>query len=270
MIAGKTWREIRLMAVVYLLLFELLAVPVLLLWPDLYGDLQKSSLFKNLPIDVVRRIFDGVTDKDESAAYLNWVAVMLYFRSVNLVGIAGAVLMGTALFARERETQTLEFLLARPVSRGAVLWHKFWPTALALTLPIFLVNWSAILWSDLIDYSLPFGPVTLASLHGAAWILAFLAFTTFVSVLCRTQAHVAFWVGGLTVLQLGIYMTQRLRPYSVFRMSDFEWYGPILAGNTRLPQMLDPIHGPGNTTYVLLAAALFYGLSWRALRKLEL
>ena len=39
MIAGKTWREIRVMALVYLLILELLAVPVILLWPDLYNDL---------------------------------------------------------------------------------------------------------------------------------------------------------------------------------------------------------------------------------------
>ena len=44
------------MALVYLLILELLAIPVLLLWPDLYGDLQKSTLFRNLPIDFIKRI----------------------------------------------------------------------------------------------------------------------------------------------------------------------------------------------------------------------
>ena len=270
MIAGKTWREIRMMAVVYLVILELLAIPVILLWPDLYNDLQKSTLFRNLPIDFIKRITEGVSDSNEEIAYRNWVAVMLYFRSVNLVGIAAAVLMGTALFARERETQTLEFLLARPVSRTHILLHKSWPTALCVVVPIFLVNWSAIWWSAQIELELPFHEVTLASIHAAAFVLAFLAATTWLSILCRTQAHVAFWVGGITIVQLGVYMTQRLRPYSLFRLSDFEWYSPILAGNTRLWQMLDPIRGAGNTTYALLGAALFYFLSWRSLRRLEL
>ena len=97
MIAGKTWREIRLMALVYLLILELLAIPVLLLWPDLYSDLQKSTLFRNLPIDFVKRITEGVSDTNEQIAYRNWVAVMLYFRSVNLAGIAASVLMGVAV-----------------------------------------------------------------------------------------------------------------------------------------------------------------------------
>lgn len=270
MIAGKTWREIRVMALVYLLIIEALAVPVILLWPDLYDEFQRSALFQNLPIHFIKRIAEGVSDKNEQIAYINWIAVMLYFRSVNLVGIAAAVLMGTALFARERETQTLEFLLARPVSRMRILIQKFWPTALAVMLPVFLVNWSALYWSWLIGYELPFWEVTVASIHAACFLLMFLAFTTWMSIRCRTQAHVAFWVGGITIVQLGVYMTQQLRPFSLFRLSDFEWYGPILTGNTPLWQLFDPIRSHGFTTYVLAAAALFYFLSWRSLRRLEL
>ena len=59
-----------LVLVVYLLLLELLAIPVILLWPDLYSDLQKSSLFKNLPIDflkidggLVRNMADDMLDE---------------------------------------------------------------------------------------------------------------------------------------------------------------------------------------------------------------
>lgn len=270
MIAGKTWREVRVMALVYLLILELLAVPVILLWPDLYGDLQKSALFRNLPIDFLKRITEGVSDKNEDTAFKNWIAVMLFFRSVNLAGLAAAVLFGTALFAREREAQTFEFLLARPVSRGAILWQKSWPTALCVTVPIFLVNWSAIYWSHRIDLDLPFWELTLASLHAAVFVLCFLAFTTWISVLSRVQAHVAFWVGGITIVQIGVYLTQRFRGFSVFRLSDFEWYGPVLAGNTPAWQMFDPIQGHGLTTYLLVATAIFYGLAWRSLARAEL
>ena len=270
MIAGKTWRELRVMALVYLLILELLAIPVILLWPDLYSDLQKSSVFKNLPLDFVKRIGAGVTDKNEDIAYRNWIAVMLYFRSVNLAGIAAAVLFGTALFAREREGQTFEFLLARPVSRGRILWEKSWPTALCCIVPIFLVNWTALFWSRQIDLKLPFYEVTLASVHASAFVLALLAFTTWISVRSRVQAHVAFWVGGFTIVQIGVYLTQRIRQFSIFHLVDFEWYGPVLSGNTPAWEMFDPVRGHGFTTYVLAAAVLFYGLAWRALQKAEL
>lgn len=269
MIAGKTWREIRWMALAYLLILELLTVPVLLLWPDIYADLQRSTLFRNLPLDFARRIFEGVSNRDEQVAYQNWCAVMLFFRGTNLVGTAAAVLIGTGLFARERENQTLEFLLSRPVSRGAILWQKSWPAALAVTLPIFAVSLSAIGWSRCIDLDLPIERLLLASVHAAAFVLLFLAATTWLSACLRVQAHVAAAVGAIAVLQIGLYLTQRIRPYTLFRLVDFEWYGPIMAGHVRAPQMFDPWQGPAHTTWLLLATAACYALAWRTVRRLE-
>ena len=101
-------------------------------------------------------------------------------------------------------------------------------------------------------------------------MLCFLAFTTWISVLSRVQAHVAFWVGGFTIVQIGIYLTQRIRQWSLFRLADFEWYGPIMTGNTPMWEMFDPIRGHGFTSYLLLATLLFYGLAWRALQRAEL
>ena len=270
MIAGKTWREVRWMALAYLLILELLAVPVILLWPDFYPDLQRSTLLANSGADWMKRLGQAVGDKNEEIAYVNFCAVMLFFRSTNLVGVAAAVLFGTGLFAREREAQTLEFLLAQPVSRSRILWAKFWPCAICTTVPIFLVNLSALFWSRCIDLELPVTELMLASLHAAIFVLAFLAATTWLSVRCRVQAHVAAWVGAFAIVQIGVYLTQRIRQFSIFHLVDFEWYGPVLSGNTPAWEMFDPVRGHGFTTYVLAAAVLFYGLAWRALQKAEL
>lgn len=267
MIARKTWREIGAMALAYLLILELLAVPVILLWPDLYPDLQRSTVLRGIDIDWLKAIGRAVADSEEQVAYTNFCAAMLFFRSANLVGLAAAVLLGTGLFAREREAGTFEFLLSRPVSRGRILWAKTWPCALCVTLPIFAVNLSAIAWSRVIELDLALGPLLLASLHAACFALLILAFTTWLSLLCRVQAHVAAWAGAVVIVQIGLYLTQRIRPYSLFRLADFDWYGPLLAGNVRASQMFDPFAGPGFTSYVLAATAVFYGLAWRALRR---
>lgn len=269
MIAGKTWREIRVFLIAYVLILELLAIPVLLLWPEIYADLQRSRLLQSLGIDWLKRIGDSVSNRDEQIAYLNWCAVMLFFRSTNLVGTAAAVLLGTGLFAREREANTFEFLLARPVSRLRILWDKVWPTAVAITLPLFVVNATAIPWSWTLDLDLPIAELLLATLHAASFSLMFLAATTWLSATMRVQAHVAAVIGAFAVVQIGIYLTQRIRPYSLFRLVDFDWYSPVLAGNKKAWEMFDPIHGDGNTTYLLLGALLFYGLAWRALRRAE-
>ncbi len=267
MIAGKTWREVRLLAVAYLLVLELLCIPVLLLWPDFYPELQKSALLRNLGIDWLKRIGEGVSDKSEQVAYLNWVAVMLFFRSTNLVATAAAVLFGTALFARERENQTFEFLLSRPVSRASILWQKWWPCALCVVVPIYLVSASAIYWSHTIELDLPAFELFLASTHAAVFALCFLTATTWLSVVLRVQAHVAAVIGAVAIVQIGIYMTQRIRSYSLFHLADFEWYGPILAGNTPAWQLFDPIHSHGFTTYLLLALVATYALAQRALAR---
>lgn len=269
MIAGKTWREIRVMAIAYLVILEALCIPVLLLWPEIYADLQRSTMFKNLGVDWLKRIGEGVSGGNERIAYLNWCAVMLFFRSTNLVGTAAAVLFGTGLFARERENQTFEFLLSRPIARGRILWQKTWPTALCVTVPIFLVNLSAIFWSRRIGLDLPLWELLLGSLHASIFALALLGATTWLSVRLRVQAHVAAGIGAFVVLQLGIYMTQRIRPYSLFHLVDFEWYGPLLAGNLSLRQMFDPLHASGYTTWIALAASVFYTLAWRDLRRAE-
>lgn len=269
MIAGKTWHEVRVMALAYLVILELLSVPVLLLWPDIYADLQRSSLMKNLGIDFLKRIGEGVSTSNEDIAYRNWVAVMLFFRSTNLVGTAAAVLLGTGAFARERENQTFEFLLSRPVSRTAILWQKTWPVALCVVLPIYLVSASAIPWSHVIELELPVWELFLATTHAAVFALFFLAATTWLSVTMRVQAHVAATIGAFAIVQVGVYLTQRMRPYSLFRLADFEWYGPILCGNTPAWQMFDPVRGHGYTTWLLVASVVFYGLAWRALNRAE-
>ncbi|MFN3240073.1 MAG: ABC transporter permease [Planctomycetota bacterium] len=269
MIWRKTMRELWLIGLTYVVILEALAIPVLLLWPEIYADLQRSTLFKTIGIEFMKRIGEAVSNRDESIAYINWCATMLLFRSCNLVATAAAVLIGVGLFARERENHTLEFLLARPVSRGSILWQKTWPSLLVVTVPIFVVNASAIPWSWVIEYDLPAYELFLGSLHAAIFAATVLLMTIWMSIRLRVQAHVAAVVGAFLVLQLGIYMTQRIRPYSLFRLVDFDWYGPILCGNTPAWQMFDPIRGHGNTTWLLVACVAFYALSYRALRRTE-
>lgn len=269
MIAGKTWREVRMVGLAYLVILEMLLIPVILLWPEIYADLQRSTLFKSLDVDWIKRLGGAISDRDGDAAYVNFCAVMLFFRSANLVGTATSVLIGTGLFAREREANTFEFLLARPVSRSSLLWQKYWPCVVVVTVPMFVVNATALPWSWSIDYDLPVWELLLATVHAAVFAVAFLTLTMFVSIVVRVQAHVAAIVGAFAVVQIGMYLTQRIRPYSLFRLVDFDWYGPIMIGNTPAWQMFDPIQGPGFTTYLILATVLLYYLSLRALQRAE-
>lgn len=263
MIARKTWGELRGMGVAYLLLLILQLLPAVLLWPNLRRG--GSLLTSMMPAEFLKNIARQVMQDDADSAYLAYMAVQLFFKGVNIVGIAAAVLMGTGLIARERENQTLEFLLSRPVSRSTILWNKFWVTAVIVVVPIFVSSYLAIPLSRIesVDQDLPLDRVMLGCFHNAAFCLLILAITTFFSVLARVQVFAAFWIGALVISQVAIYFIQEIRVVSLFRMSDFEIYGPIMAGNATFGGVfLD------HTLWLLVATMAVYLAADRLFRRI--
>lgn len=258
MIAKKTWREIRGMVVAYTLLLELLLIPAILLWPDLRRG--GSAIVNMMPADFLKKMAEQVMSPDDDAAYLAYLAVQMFFKGVNIVGIAAAVLMGTGMIARERENLTLEFLLARPISRGRILFGKFWVTAVAIVIPIFLTSWSAIPLSqiDSVAQDVPFWETTLCSIHSSVFVLDVLIVTMVFSTFARSQVVTAFWIGALVISQVAIYFVQKIRVVSLFRLSDFELYGPVMAGNVPASELL-----LGTTIWMVLGGGALYAVAHR-------
>jgi len=259
MIARKTLREIWPLALIYIFVIEALLVPPIHFWPDLYDVFRKTAILDRFlsgflsGAEFGKRIKEGVTSSDPGIAYANFRAIQIFFKGVNLCGIAAAVLLGTGIIARERENQTLEFLMARPVSRSWILWSKFWVIALVVVVPIFLSTWSAIPLSWQVEETLPFANLTLGAFHNSVFVLMILAFTTLCSVYFSNQQHTAATVGTVVVVELAIYFIQRVRTSSMFRLSDFDIYSPIMLGNTNFTTLFW-----GCTFWMLLATALLY------------
>ena len=262
MIARKTLREVRWMLVAYALLLEVLLIPAILLWPSLRQE--AAAIGRIIPIQSFKQMFADIS-QDSDLAYNAYMAVQMFFKGANVVGIACAVLVGTGLIARERENQTLEFLLARPVARSRVLWDKFWVCALGLVVPIYLTSWSSIPLSWLIDENLPFAEITVGATHAAIFIVSFLVLALLCSVLCRTQVHTAFCVGAIIILQVAVYFIQEIRVCSLFMLSDYAIYGPIMAGNLPFAKLFW-----GTSVWIALGAAAFYLAADRLFRALNL
>ncbi len=255
MIVAKTWRETRLLILIYLVVMHLLMLPPILLWEDLYHDFQTSSLFvalgKFLPGAV-----EGLRNPVEQKAFAYFMAIQLFFRAINFCGIAFAVLLGTCLVARERENHTLEFLLARPISRSRILWSKFWVTGLALTIPIFLTSWSTILLSSYMGFSLSFANLSLGAFHSSLFVLGMLALTTLCSVIFRSQMHAAATVGLFVIANLAIYFVQTVRTFSILQLSDFDTYARVMLGNVNLGGLFWE-----QGIWLCIAAAALYALA---------
>jgi ABC-2 type transport system permease protein len=261
MIAAKTWREIRWMAIAYTLILEALLIPAILLWPTLRNE--AAALGRIIPIQTFKQMFADISS-DTDAAYGAYMAVQMFFKGTNIVGIACAVLLGTGMIARERENQTLEFLLARPVSRSRVLAGKFLVCAAAVAVPIWLTSWSAIPLSRAIGEQLSFAAVTVAATHAALFVLGFLALTCICSVLSRTQVHAAFAIGAFVIVQVAIYFIQEIRVASIFMQSDYAIYGPVMAGNLPFVELLWR-----STLWIVAAAAACYAVADRLFRRIE-
>lgn len=266
MIAANTWREIRLISLLYVGLLESLLVIAILEWKPLRDKTETlAPLQQLLPAEFMKRWVADVMSRDVDAAYNAYMAIQMYFKGINVVGLACACLFGTALIARERENRTLELLLSRPVSRSRILLAKFAVCGAAIVVPIFATSWSAIPLSRTIDENLAFWPVTLGAAYASAYCLFFLALTGAFSVRLRTQIGVAFVVGAVVIFQVGLYFIPQIRAYSLFRLSDYDVYSPILAGNVSASNLLF-----GNGGALLLALAVTYGIADRLFQRAEL
>jgi ABC-2 type transport system permease protein len=263
MIRRKTWNEVAGMTLAYTLVLELMLVPAILLWPELRPGLA-ASVLQLVPMRMFQDMAKSIASPDADAAYASYMAIQLFFKGTNVVGISCAVLLGTGLIARERENQTLEFLLGRPVHRSRVLFDKFVVTALCVAVPIFLTSWSAVPLSWVIDEDLDFTGVTLGSMHAAAFAVMFLALTTFWSVLLRTQVHVAFVVGLIIVTQVAIFFVQNIRVASILMLSDFDTYAPLLTGNHGFDELFY-----GETIWLLAIITALYLAADRCFRTIE-
>lgn len=262
MIAKKTWREVRGMVIAYTLILELLLLPAVLLWPNLRRG--GSVLVEMMPAEFLRNMAEAVMGHDDDTAFLAYMAVQLFFKGVNIVGIAGAVLLGTGIVARERENGTLEYLLSRPVSRARILWSKYWVVAIALVVPIFLTTWSAIPLCAIprIDQELPFTAVTIGAFHNACFVVLVFTATMVFSILAKAQVHAAFWIGAVVISQVAIYFIQEIRVISLFRLSDFEIYNPVMAGNWPFTSLFTEV-----TVWLLVATAALYGVAYALFRR---
>lgn len=267
MIARKTWREVRWMALVYTIILGLMLVPAMILWPDVYDDLRRGSALLStvMKLDFLKGAAEGMRDADEQAAFLNWMGVQMFFKGTNVAGIACAILLGTGLIARERENHTLEFLLSRRVGRSRVLWNKFWVISICLAVPVYLTSWMAIPIAESLDYELPFAEVTQAATHASLFLVFMLALCTVFTVWCRYQVHVAFWIGGIVILSLSMFFVPVIKDFSIFKLSDYEVYNPVLAGNMDWPTMIGDY-----TLWVVLATIGCYVVADRIFQRAEL
>ena len=264
MIAHKTTRELWVITLGYLLVMLGILLPAIILWPDLNiigKQLKPVVLMATILKNVLFRELIGALDK-----YDDYYALQAFFKGGNICGTAAAVFLGTGLIARERENQTIEFLLSRPVSTSRILFTKFSIAAVCVIVPIYLVAWIGIpLSAWIVDEHLSFTATTVAATHCSIFVLSILSLTTLCSVIFRVQAHAAATVGLFIVIQTAVYLIQTVRRFSYLKLADIEIYGPIMKGKLHMRDLFSSIQ-----IWLLLGSLIVYLIADRLLRRIAL
>lgn len=127
---------------------------------DAAGPLEKS--FDSLP-KAALGLFGGSADFFSPVGYLN---SQIFFLMLPLLFSMLAVSLGSSLIAREEQDQTLETLLARPVSRGQLLTAKVFSGSIILAVVAAVSTAAVVIAARIFQLGdVPSSNVALASLN---------------------------------------------------------------------------------------------------------
>lgn len=132
-----------------LLVFVIMAV-----FPSIAGEGKDLDQVLDLYPEEIIKIFG--LDQMSLGDPLGFYGSEAYFM-VALVGGIYAAILGAGMLAKEEEDKTIEFLLARPVTRARILWEKAFAWLICLILLNVIIGvfaWLAFLIINVGEYSL--------------------------------------------------------------------------------------------------------------------
>jgi len=182
-----SWRTL----LAWSLIIGLMSVMMMALFPAMMGTTQDLEEFiKLFPPEMVKAF--GM-DRMSFGEPMGFFGTEVYI-IVILTGSIFAALLGSGILAKEEDDKTVEFLLAKPVSRSSVLGQKI----LAFVLVLLAFN-LVVAMSNFLGFALfvkePYSAATLALLSAAPFF-AHLTFASlgFLSALFWTRRRAAYSV----------------------------------------------------------------------------
>lgn len=258
----KTLRDLRRGLVWWIVGTGLYAAFMMAFWPTISAAAVDLEVIIDMWPEALRAAFIGqVTDLTSPAGFLMGY---LFAMIVPLVFVAYAVGVGSSAIAGEEERGTLDLLLANPVSRGAVLLHKF--AALVVGTTVLGLAHYLVLAVGALAVSMDISLVRLAEMHVSVVLLA-VAFGALALALGAGRGSRGLATGASWALLLGGYLLNSmatvvdgLEPYRV--LSPFYYY----VGADPLEHGLDPAH----VAVLLGAAAVLVVLAVLGFRRRDL
>lgn len=214
-------------------------------WPEMRDNFPE--IIKLIPFEPIQQFARAF----EEQGFWAYFCVQHFFKGAGMFGLAAAGLMGSGLVAREVDRRTAELLLSRPISRARILFTRWSTGAVLLFLPFFAVAALNIVLAPDVGEELPFVPLLQASLYTYLFILTCFTATVALSTRFSHQLKAGLLVLGFMLMQLAVYMIDRLWDFSLYNLIDLDVTLPIADG-------IFPWYETG---WLVALITLFYGLA---------
>ena len=225
---------------------------------DQAAELQKS--FENLP-DAAVQLFGGSTDFFSPVGFVN---SQIFFLMLPLILGILTIGLGSGLLAREEQDQTIEMLLARPVSRSKLLAAKGIAGVIILTIVTLAGLATTLVTAKIVDLDIATMP--LVQVTAVCWllVLSFGAIAFLLSAIGKTRGAS---LGIATLVAIGGYLVSSLAgtvdwlktPSKAFPFNYYESEA-ILRGNANW----------NNLIFFAAVVAVGAALSWLVFRRRDI
>lgn len=194
--------------------FEAKFHTVLSLVPDFLGSLKSALEFAG------------------GAGLSGFLAINHFFKGVNVLGVAFAILLASGSIAREVELGTIGMLLSRPMGRTRVLASFVAIHLLELIIPLLIVT-TLVPWLSpwLIGREAELAPLLAGAAHASAFLVLVYAMSMVISIWIAEQLKVAAIAGGIGVASFIAYFIDQTKDLSLYRLSSIERYAAIARGD---------------------------------------
>lgn len=202
---------------------ELMITPAILWWPDFAPNVANLKPFTaGLPV------LGDMLDMVDEGGVVAYVIAQHFFKAINALGAAAAILFAIGVVAGEVHRGTLEVWLARPVTRTRLLTERYALGLLSIAIPVFASS-ATIPWLlSMVDESMQMADLMRCSLHSFLFVLCIYSVTFLWSALDSQPIRIAVVLLFLAVFQFAIYMIKTITNYSLFRLVDVETYMEIV------------------------------------------
>jgi ABC-type transport system involved in multi-copper enzyme maturation permease subunit len=187
--------------------------------------------FETLRILAGISTLQGLMTQIEQGGAVAYVCAQQFFKGVNTLGTAAAVLFAVGAVAGEVHRGTFELWLSRPCSRARLLAERYAAGAVATVLPVFVTSATIPGLCADIGEEVLMGPMLRCSVQAGALLLAIYSLTFLASSLGSNPTRIALVALFFTTFSFAIYMVEVLTHYSIYRWSDIEVYMKICNGD---------------------------------------